>query len=274
MQAWLTRRLNQVPQLAQDQGPRLASLLLTVLIACECGRVASTFLHTSVSPTQPVTLGQGSPPRANGMDVESIVGRHLFGVAADETAPDAATVAAPMANVVLLGTIATEDPARGYAIVTVDGPATVFKVGEQLAGAALHAVYLDHIVLKRGGRLETLYLPRLLQANGHAWRPPVADQDVRPPESLGEVMGLDPTVDMESGTLLGFRLRPNGAKASVIPGGLKAGDILTAVNGESLTEQDQDHGESIVNNMLASNHAIVSVLRNGVPTDVTVNLGR
>jgi general secretion pathway protein C len=274
MQAWLTRTLTHVPQLAQSHGPQLASLLFALLIACEGARVALIFVHATALPPPPALASQSASKRVNLVDVQSIVGRHLFGVAADDSAQDSANAALAAANVVLLGTIATEDPARGVAIVTIDGPAKVFSVGEQLAGGALHAVYLDHVVLNRGGRLETVYLPRLLLANGRAWKPPVADQGMHPPENLGETMGLDPSVDMESGALLGFRLRRTGGKSSAIPGGLQAGDILTAVNGESLTDQDQEHGESIVNNMLASNHAIVSVLRNGIPTDVTVNLGR
>jgi len=75
------------------------------------------------------------------------------------------------ANLVLTGTIASQDPKHGIAIISDGGPAKVYSVGDNVNGASLHSVYLDHVILDRAGALETLQLPRLLTGSRPA--PPV-----------------------------------------------------------------------------------------------------
>jgi general secretion pathway protein C len=270
MQSWLSR--------AKDNAPHLVSLVLAALIVLEGTRVTSTVLQAGAASRhiQSAASNRTAVGGVKLIDVQSIVQRHLFGLAADDAVPDPGPLSGATQNLGLLGTIATENPERGLAIVTVDGPAKVYSVGERLAGASLHAVYMDRILLDRGGRMETVYLPHPLLADGGRFnrRPVAADATPEPPQSLGDIIGLDPSVSLESGALLGFRLRRGAAKAASIPSGLQSGDIVTTVNGESLTDKDQEQSEKIVDNMLASNHATVSVLRNGVAVDVSVELGQ
>jgi general secretion pathway protein C len=180
----------------------------------------------------------------------------------------------------LLGTIATEDPHHGIAIITADGPAEVYKVGDGIGGATLNAVYLDRIVLNRGGRLEILRLPRLLAANGTA-RPTTSEPTEEAvgsnrvtPKNMGDLLRADPATSEDSDALQGFRLHPGRTGAAFIRAGLRPGDIMTAVNGTPLADQDQQRSQEIVNSMMSADHAIVSVLRNGKPVEVSVDLGR
>ena len=73
------------------------------------------------------------------VDVQSVVSAHLFGVAtADPSTQDPANAPLSSANLVLAGTIATQDPeARHRHHQRRRAPSKVFSVGENVNGAAL-----------------------------------------------------------------------------------------------------------------------------------------
>jgi len=215
------------------------------------------------------------------VDAQSIVERHLFGVAEDDSQSDPAHPSISTANLVLQGTLAAKDPRRGVAIITADGSAQVYKVGDDIDGARLHLVYLDRVVLDRRGRYESLALPRLSTASAEvATAPQVSSADETPapnrgtPKTLGDLMHLDAAASEDSGALEGFRLHPGLTGAAFVRAGLRPGDIMTAVNGTPLVNQDQQQSQNIVNAMLTSDHASVSVLRNGKPVEISLDLGR
>src|ERR1700687_85716 len=153
---WLSR--------LQGNGPRLVSLGLAALIAVELARIAISLLGGGpVKSPQPVLSSPTPRAQHAGVDIQGVVSAHLFGVAApDPTTEDPANAPQSTANLVLAGTIATQDPKRGVAIISDGGPSKVYSVGDNVGGATLHSVYLDHVVLDRGGQLETWLLPRLL----------------------------------------------------------------------------------------------------------------
>jgi general secretion pathway protein C len=256
-------------------GPQWISLLLGVLILAECIRVVLPLPNAHASEVGPPASMSRGVQRRSGVDVGRIVGAHLFGVAVED-AHDPTRGSPTTANLVLQGTIATADPRSGLAIVTADSPAKLYKVGDELGGASLHSVYLDHIVLNRGGRFETLSLPRLRLASGNVANSSVVDGAAAPPTeanhgpNLADLLRAEPSVDDESNRLQGFRIRPGRNPAAFIRSGLKQGDLVTAVNGTPLAENDRQRGQKLIDTMLASGHATVSVVRNGVPVEVSV----
>ena len=148
------------------------------------------------------------------------------------------------ANLVLAGTIATQDPKRGIAIISDGGPSKVFSVGDNVNGAALYSVYLDHVILDRGGTLETLRLPRLLaggprmpvRRGGPDARTTEAVDNIRrlvqqDPGLLDQVMRTVPSYDNAAGKLRGFRAYPGRNRTIFNKLGLKPGDLVTAING-------------------------------------------
>ncbi len=156
-----------------------------------------------------------------------MVSAHLFGVAAvDAGAQDPANAPQSSANLLLAGTIATQDPKRGVAIISDGGgPSKVYSVGDRVGGASLHSVYLDHVILDRAGALETLLLPRQLLASGMprtaaAMRRPGGDprtaaavDNIRhmvqqDPSILDQVMRTVASYDNAAGKLRGFRAYP------------------------------------------------------------------
>ena len=276
MHPWLTRILNDGRRLAGDQCPRLVSGILATLMVLEAARIILPLLPSAAYASVPAS--RPPPHRASGVDAQTIVERHLFGVAPDDSDADSGDPKPTTANLILQGTLAASDPRRGVAIVTADGPAQVYKVGDGIGGATLDSVYMDRVLLKRGGRLEILALPRLLASRGDG-PPPVATAEDMPgprratPKSVGDLMGTDPATSEDSGAFQGFRLRPGRTGAAFIRAGLRNGDIMTAVNGTPLANENQQTSQEIVNAMLTSDHAVVSVLRKGKPVEVSVDLG-
>jgi hypothetical protein len=136
---WLTR--------LQSAGPNLVSWALAILIVAQLASLAISVLSGSVKSPQPLVARSAPPRPAAGVDVQAVVAAHLFGIAvADPTVQDPANAPLSSANLVLAGTIATGDPKHGIAIISDGGPAKVFSVGDNVAGATLHSVYLDHVI--------------------------------------------------------------------------------------------------------------------------------
>ncbi len=275
--------LSQLPQ----NGPWLVSLVLAALIAVELALLTQTFW--GASPVKSVQLPPPRPPlrsnHAPGVDVQGIVAAHLFGIPPRPT-QDESNAPQSSANLVLAGTIATQDPKHGIAIIVDGGPSKVYSVGDNVGGALLHAVYLDHVILDRGGALETLTLPRLLLAGGApaARRQIGADpntaanlENVRrmvqqDPGLLNEVMRTVASYDNKAGKLRGFRVYPGRNRAAFNGLGLRPGDLVTAINGTTL--DDPQHGQEIFNTIQSSANATVTIERGGQTIDVSMNIAQ
>src|SRR5450432_4125265 len=278
---WLSR--------LQGNGPRLVSFALATLIAVELARIGISLVGGGpVRSPQPVlTAAAPSAPHA-GFDTQSVVSAHLFGVAiADPTAQDPTNAPQTTANLVLTGTIATSDPKRGVAIISDGGPSKVYSVGDNIGGASLHSVYLDHVILNRGGALETLMLPALL---GPGMRgPPItrragsdpktvaAVENIRrmvqqDPGLLDQVMRAVPSYDNAAGKLRGFRAYPGRNRQIFSKLGLRAGDLVTAINGTAL--DDPQRSQEVFNTIQTSDHVTVTIERGGQKQEITLNIAQ
>jgi general secretion pathway protein C len=277
---WLSR--------LQGNGPRLLSLALAALIAVELARIAISLLGGGpVKSPQPVVAGAPRAQRA-GLDVQSVVSAHLFGVAApDPSTQDPANAPQSTANLVLAGTIATQDPKHGVAIISDGGPSKVYSVGDNVGGASLHSVYLDHVILDRNGQLETLLLPRQLGSGMRG--PPVvrrAGGDPRTvaavdnirrlvqqdPSLLDQVMRTVPSYDNAAGRLRGFRAYPGRNRQIFNKLGLRPGDLVTAINGTPL--DDPQRSQDVFNTIQTSDHATVTIERGGQKQEITLNIAQ
>jgi general secretion pathway protein C len=281
-------RTNEWLARLQGNGPRLLSLALAALIAVELARIAITLLSGGpVKSPQPVLTGP-PPSQQHGVDVQSVVAAHLFGIATvDPAAQDPANAPPSTANLVLAGTIATQDPKRGVAIISDGGPSKVYSVGDTIGGATLHSVYLDHVILDRAGILETLLLPRLLgpgmngpplvRRTGADPRTVAAVDNIRrmvqqDPGILDQVMRTVPSYDNVAGKLRGFRAYPGRNRLIFSKLGLKPGDLVTAINGTPL--DDPQRSQDVFNTIQTSDHATVTVERGGQKQDITLNIAQ
>lgn len=271
----------------QGNSPTYASFVLAALIVVEVARLAVAALSGPVKSPEPVPSQSAAPSRRPGVDVQSVVSAHLFGIATvDPTTQDPDHAPLSSANLVLAGTIASQDPKRGVAIISDGGPSKVYAVGDNVNGARLHSVYLDHVILDRAGILETLLLPRLMSnPNGNRLPPHrgrsepqtaavenlkhLVEQD---PSLLDQVMRTVPSFDNVAGKLRGFRAYPG--KNRVIFGklGLKPGDLVTAINGQPL--DDPQHSQDVFNTIQSSDRATVTIERAGQKQEITLNIAQ
>jgi general secretion pathway protein C len=163
----------------------------------------------------------------------------------------------------------------------------VYSVGERIGGAALHSVYLDHVILDRGGALETLLLPRQVPPNSRvtaARRIPGGDprtvaavDNIRrmvqqDPSILDQVMRTVASYDNAAGKLRGFRAYPGRNRAIFSKLGLKPGDLVTAINGTPL--DDPQRSQDVFNTIQTSDHVTVTVERGGQKQDITLNIAQ
>jgi general secretion pathway protein C len=191
--------------------------------------------------------------------------------------------------------IASEDPAKGYAIVgETAATARMHAVGGALPGGArLHAVYADRIVLERGGSLESLALPRTaLQGTAGADVAPAEPVPAEPVDAsasatdpllqqMREAMRRNPNALSEvirsqqvlaGGKQRGFRVYPGSNPRAFSRLGLRPGDLVTEVNGTAL--DDPSRGEEIMSTLNSSAEARVTILRNGRQSEVLLNLAQ
>ena len=268
-----------------SNGPRWVSLALAALLAGELSRVALALTNHGLRPSHATESTAARRPPRDGADAQRIVTAHLFGIATVDPGEDPSNPRPSTANLVLDGTIATQDAKRGIAIIHADGPSKVYSVGEDIDGASLNSVYLDHVVLDRGGALEILQLPRSphvraaladlntdLSPQGAQYMDSAGRIVDKPPGILDKLMRTVGSYDDKAQKFRGYRVYPQGAGNGLRALGLTPGDLLTAVNGMPL--DDQHHSQQILDTIGSSDQLTVTVERQGQTLDVTLDVAR
>ncbi len=234
------------------RGPAIASVAFGIAIVADAAREVR---HLAQQPARP----PAAAVRAGDTDTSlaRLSGVPLFGTDAPATALPSVEAA-----LVLIGTVALPDARRGLAIV---GPtalqARLYGVGGQVPGEyTLRAVYADHVELERDGVLRSLFLPRADLGRLLGSTETVAVADVEPPAEVlrreAEVQkdplylmsagqwtfgGFNPRPKIVGGRVVGALLTPRGGDAAALARkvGLRAGDVLTEVDGQPLGNASQ-----------------------------------
>ena len=290
MAQMLDTRTNEWLSRLQAKGPKLVSLVLAALILLQLLQVGYSLISKPLKSPQPILSTAAPRAQRSGVDIQTVVSAHLFGVVVtDPSTQDPENAPQSSANLLLAGTIATQDPKHGVAIISDGGaPSKVYLVGERISGATLHSVYLDHVILDRGGALETLLLPRQLPPSSRAAaavvRRPAGDprtvaavDNIRrmvaqDPGILDQVMRVVASYDNAAGKLRGFRAYPGRNRAIFSKLGLKAGDLVTAINGTPL--DDPQRSQDVFNTIQTSDHVTVTIERGGQKQDITLNIAQ
>ncbi len=265
--------------------PLWLSVGLVVLLAWQLVQLGWTVMGARKAPSAATPAGEmaAAAPSALAFDLPGILNAHLFGVAGvDAGATDPNAVAATQMPLVLVGTIAEADPARGYAIIG-DSAATakVYAVGKTITGGTkLHSVYPDRAILDRGGKLEALLLPRKFTGTGLTppSAPPAAQSDPLLGDRLRDLAAQNPAAITEiirpqpvfaNGQQRGYRVYPGRNRSQFTKLGLMPGDLVTAINGTPL--DDAARGMEILQTMNAATDVNVTVERNGQTTQININ---
>ena len=216
-----------------------------------------------------------------GTNVALITNAHLFGSppVAAPVVQDAGNAPQSTSPLQLSGVLAHDDPKTGLAIIGQPGqPTRVYRVGETVTGGVILAEVLsDRAVINRAGNLESLFLPRRSTAGLSGLPPkvalmpgaiPVADRVRRLVNEPGAIADIMRPVLVRGQGVRVFPGRNNQAFTAL---GLRQGDVITAVNGTAL---DDSQGTEILKTLETSPEAHVTVMRNGQPQDLSLNVAQ
>lgn len=265
--------------------PPLVSLLLVVLIGWQLARIFWALVPGSaagVAVPLPSSLPDIILSSGVSADVNAIAESHLFGVA-DAVSSESKTAVEPddgladtrLANLTLNGTVASDLPNFSIAIISVGGnDQKVYSIGDIVSsGASLHAVYADRVVLNEKGALTNLKLPREFKNN------PISN--VRRSTSLNRQIGnnsqsiqsivsqnlakltdvIRPTPYMRNGRPAGYRVYPGRDRRQFAALGLRPGDIIKDIDGQSLLDPTQ--AMQIFQSLGTTDQVTVTIERNG-----------
>ena len=255
--------------------------VLVIAIAYQLATLTWTLPGSApaVAPTRGVSTS------APAVDFSVLTDSHLFGEASTQTAPVVpAVIAAPdtTLSLTLTGILAKEKDTNGGAPSSShwDGGQN-YQVGQSIEGAdgaTLHSVYADRVLLNRNGRLETLRFPKQLSTAGPSMGELSPSPEAAPSGSLREAISenatqltdiVRPTLHVQEGQVVGFRVNPGRDRAAFEALGLQPGDVVTDINGTVLDDPSQSL--QVFQSLGESTQASVTVLRDGVPQVIVID---
>lgn len=240
--------------------PPAVNLLLVTLIAASLAHIfwlafprpdsesGSLIPSLGITGNIPGTLA----PR---LDVEQIVRARLFGQPGVPSAGATGAVNAPETslNLTLKGIFASANTRSSRALIAEpSGKEKPYAVGDDVpGGAVLHSIEEDRVILERSGRYETLNLERNKGAGGgtvnvNAIQAPQAatgqattlaalrNEVLQDPSQAVQYMRLQPVY--ADGKLQGYRIYPGPNRDLFQKVGLRAGELVTSVNGVQLDD--------------------------------------
>ncbi len=261
--------------------PAWVSLVIVVLIGWQLAKIIWSFVPgADVGTPVIVPPGQSSAVSTNDMStVRSIAKVHIFGQTDandDQVIAAAGTDNLPdtdLQNLTLKGTYTAETADMSIAIIA-DGnnKEEVFSIGDTVAsGATLHAVHVDRVVLNERGELTNLVLPREFSKSTprtSSRRTSTAQPTNR--TSIQSVVAknvsrladvIRPTPYFQNGQQQGYRVYPGRDRQKFAALGLRPGDLIKQIDGQSLTDPTQ--AMQIFQSLGTANQVSVTVERNG-----------
>ena len=296
---------NSLPRADQARLSRYAASSVCALAALAClWMLVRLFWLIFATGNNKVDIAPLAMPAATTVPL-SVAKWHLFGnpqnVALMRLARNAPKTTL---RLTLRGTWALADPHQGLAMIEDEhGSEHAYKIGDEVAaGAKLAEVYPDHVVLNHEGANEILSLPI---PEAHAPPLPPANQRnlantksdrassipptfVPPSMANGAIdwsraqkqLQIDPAQlakqvhiapVFENGKIAGARLSGGGRVAELMQqAGLKPTDLITAVNGTSLSSLSNP--QELMDNLKDASSLQVTVMRDGKPATLTLNL--
>ena len=279
--------------------PQVACVVLVLILAHELTQLTWAFLTIGAPNIRqpmantPTTLLASSSQTQSMVDVAQIVEKHLFGQTTEEFEASIQGMASPAVDNILdvpdtslslqLKGVAADpfDRTRGAAIIA-DGTGTekTYTATDAIDngdGAQLHSIYTDRIILNRGGRLESLRLPKQdLESTVSMIQLPETSRPVQQTQQMvltenttrfREVMRVAPHI--EQSQMVGFRINPGSEQAQFDALGLQPGDVITEINGTAMT--DPARGLQVFESLGQSTQASVTIIRNGMSEVLTID---
>lgn len=272
--------------------PPWISLLLVVAIAWQIAKIIWMLVPApaaGVSVPAPAAMPSASVQATRFTDVQAIVDSHMFGLAdidAVEAVPtptvDENLSDTRLTNLSLKGTVASEIAEFSVAIIS-DGnnEEKVYAIGDPIGSSAkLHAVYADRVVLNENGVLTNLKLPREFTASRATPSRRVTRSTRQTAENTQSIQAvvsqnltklsdiIRPTPYFVNGQQSGYRVYPGRDRKQFSALGLRPGDLIKDIDGQSLTDPTQ--AMQIFQALGTSEQVTVTVERNGQPETIVL----
>ncbi|MGD8803805.1 MAG: type II secretion system protein GspC [Gammaproteobacteria bacterium] len=268
--------------------PVIISLLLVIACAHALASITWMLLPEDEAGTQQRAIS--TAPVIRQVDqrqaIRQVASAHLFGEMQSSALPQQVKAPETKLNLVLRGVIAATPMTLSQAIIARgrNGKEEVFAVGEKMPGGiTIEEIYADHVILNRGGRLETLQLIRdedvgtiTSSDQGRDFLPSGAAGDdlgsvrqeiLQNPTSFGDY--ALPVVVKQNGKQIGYRLQPQQKGTELMQqAGLEASDVITEINGIKL--DNPQNGIGALRQLSTADSVSITVMRNG--TEVPLNI--
>jgi len=232
---------------AAFEGPWLIAVVggLALISVAAFGVVAFTRLEKLSSPPKQVGGREPtSPPRIS--DPRAMVALSPFG---------APTLTDASSGELTLKAIFQGSRTTAVALVALrDGPAQSYHAGDQIGGARLASIAVDHLLLDTGASLVRLDFPK---AEPNAGSDSPSSSPNAPPLTRATTTPVPPAISGPAESGQGYNVGP-APGTPFQRAGVRAGDVITSVNGLPVGDMERDLFDAV-----ASGKARVEVQRDG-----------
>jgi general secretion pathway protein C len=220
--------------------------------------------------------------------IRQVANAHLFGEMASTAVPQQTKAPETRLNLVLRGVIAADPMELSLAIIArgKNGKEEVLSVGDKMPGGiTIESIHADHVILNRGGRLETLQLIKdedvgtiRTASNRSNFLPAASPEEqlvnirqeiLSNPTSFGDY--ALPVVVKQNGKQVGYRLQPQQKGNELMKElGLEPKDVITEINGIRL--DNPQNGIGALKQLSTANSVSITVIRNGSEVPLNIQL--
>lgn len=271
--------------------PLACNLLFILLIAASLARTAWLLYPRPASrfdlPASVPPPAAGSLPRVN---IDQLVATRIFGQAQGGIAGAPVDAPETALNLKLKGILAYGSESTSRALIADGaGKEKPYAVGDDVpGGASLKAIHADRVILERSGRFETLRLergksggiatgntvastaaPQVTTRSGEATTlAELRSELLKEPGKASQYVRLQPVYT--EGKLQGYRIYPGANRSLFQSVGLRAGEMVTSVNGVQL--DDAAKALQLLGDLREISQMTLTLERGGENRTVNLNL--
>jgi len=258
--------------------PPIFNILLIIACSYTLSQITWSLVPSDTQQSAPKNYSNKDLAKKPVNNYSEIADAHLFGTFQQSTSKTVkADAPETRLNLILKGVLATNPMEYGSAIISMgkNGKEDNYALGDKVSSATIKEIYADRVILERGGKLETLRMPKDNNANLTKSTPkrnnPVAASspgavlsDIRKkilknPTSFGKY--AIPVPVKRNGAVQGYRLQPQGDRSLFDAVGLEPNDVIVAINGVKLNNPAK--GLKALRSLQRAKSIDLTVLRNG-----------
>jgi general secretion pathway protein C len=267
--------------------PAAVDVVLAVLIARLLAQLLWALLPSPAAAAwQAAPVAPAAQNPADRVDVNRIAAAHLFGQFTPVVHPDLTKAPDTTLNLTLLGILKnSKDKAKSRALISNGTDEKSYSISEAVgSGVTLYAIFVDRVVLSRNGQLETLKLDKNQPSSSDAPLAVASDsqgagsslsqirqQMLANPAKAQDYIRIQPAPNVSGNGQMGYRIFPGRDRAVFNGAGLRAGDVVTAINGVQL--DDPAKSLQLLSDLSQANAVTLTIDRGGESQTINVNLG-